>query len=306
MTHLRVNSVKDKPMPRFDPNEVTPIQSLLEDDLLFEKDFCTPLTVQRLEGIPIGALRVTVKKLAQLLPRCSFSTPGIWTPPAAPQPVLTIGRLDQGGKILAPRIALGVVLGQLRLCAEEEDIQEAQTSPDQWESWAISKRGTVRKREGFMAHKAPLTDKNREALEVSGDLLAFLQWFGRRSFGEGPVAWPKRIAEASRRNTPSERSNSPLQHAISAIPMTLQEAHQILPFSHAIKEAVHILNRAVPASPSPIQEAERQAALRYVRAFQLLAVECGVLKLGPDLDELSRDLDALSRRILNLKGARLG
>lgn len=290
-------------MPRFDPNEVPPIQSLLEDNLVFEKDFCTPLTVQRLEGIPIGALRVTVKKLAQLLPRCSFSTPGIWTPPAAPQPVLTIGRLDQGGKILAPRIALGVVLGQLRLCAEEDDIQEAQTSPDQWESWAISKRGTVRKRESFMAHKAPLTDKNGEALDVGGDLLTFLQWFGRHSFGEGPVAWPKRIAEASRRT--SERGITPLQHAISAIPMTLQEAYQLLPFSHAIKEAVNILNRAVPASPSPIQEAERQAALRYVRAFQLLAIEFGLLKQGPDLDELSRDLDALSRRILNLKGARL-
>jgi hypothetical protein len=87
--------------------------------------------------------------------------------------------------------------------------------------------------------------------------------------------------------------------------MTLQEAHQILPFSQAIKEAVHILNRAAPASPSALQDAERQAALRYMRALQLLAVECGLLKQGPDLDELGRDLEALSRRILNLKGARL-
>jgi hypothetical protein len=290
-------------MSLFEPsNNVPPIQSLLEDDLVFEKDFCTPLTVQRLEGVvPIGALRVTVKKLAQLLPRCSFSTPGIWTPPAAPQPVLTIGRLDQGGKILAPRIALGVVSGQLRLCAEEDDIQEAQISPDQWESWAISKRGTVRKREGFMAHKAPLTDKNREALDVSGDLLAFLQWFGRRSFGEGPVAWPKRIAEASRRNPLSERSATPLQHATAAIPMTLQEAYQLLPFSHAIKEAVNILNRAAPDSPSFLQDAERQAALRYMRAFQLLAAEFGLVQKAPELDDIGRELSELSQRVAALQ-----
>ena len=298
-------------------SEETTIFDLLEDNEIFKKDFCTNVTLSRLEGVPVSALRRTVKQLADLLPRSAWTSPEVWSPTTAPMPVLVIGRLDKGGKVLASKVALAVMDGQLRLVAEEQDVAEAKCSPDNWEPWSISRRGTLRQRDGFLAHKAPLTDLTGEPLNFAEDLLAFLQWFGRRSFvaaqtgGRGTghevrVAWPQRVAElrAGRLAQPNTEvveagAATSLYQAISAIPMSLKEAYSILPIGHALKAAVGLVSgQAAPSSA--IEAAERQAALRYLRAFQLLASEFGIMEKTQELDLIRRDLVALSRRIAEL------
>ena len=91
----------------------------------------------------------------------------------------------------------------------------------------------------------------------------------------------------------------PFHADISAIPMTLEEAYSILPIGHTLKAAADtVLSKA--AALSPLQEAERRAAQRYLRAFQLLASEFGLLPKAGELDAIERDHAALSLRIAAL------
>jgi hypothetical protein len=85
--------------------------------------------------------------------------------------------------------------------------------------------------------------------------------------------------------------------------MTLKEAYAVLPIGHALREATNILS-SDKAPVSPMQDAERQTALRYLRAFQLLAAEFGLVQKAPELGDIGRELSELSRRVAALQSGK--
>lgn len=171
--------------------EIKMVDILCDDDL-FVHHFCSDTTLEKLNGLEPGALRVVMRAVYELAAPPALATPRFWTPACSAQAVIVCANLGRDGRMRGRRFGLCTDVSgpnnrranSLHIWANKEVVDDAVTIGvcghdflDAWQPWRdYEEPGRYLRLEepvsGLRSDQAGF-----EPITHGDDLVAMLRWF---------------------------------------------------------------------------------------------------------------------------------